>query len=149
MQLDSFKDSFAALVAELPVLGFEVGGNAIWRWIAALAAAILLFGLLRLVVSRFGRRLTRLAGHTTTFADDLMVGVITRLLDRVTRLGLTIKRLYLDRGCFSVPVIRWLQACDVPFEMPVMVLLPEHLHCIWTLPPDDDDFPARWRATWS
>jgi small-conductance mechanosensitive channel len=75
MQLDSFKDSFAALIAELPVLGFEVGGNAIWRWISALAAAILLFGLLRLVVSRLGRRLTRLAGHTTTFADDLMVGV--------------------------------------------------------------------------
>ena len=24
------------------------------------------------------------------------------------------------------------------------VLLPDHLHCIWTLPDGDDDFPARW-----
>ena len=34
---------------------------------------------------------------------------------------------------------------QLPFEMPVSVLLPDHLHCIWTLPADDDDFPERWR----
>lgn len=33
----------------------------------------------------------------------------------------------------------------LPFEVPAIVLLPDHLHCIWTLPPDDDDFPERWR----
>jgi len=33
----------------------------------------------------------------------------------------------------------------LPFEMHAIVLLPDHLHCIWTLPPDDDDFPTRWR----
>jgi putative transposase len=33
----------------------------------------------------------------------------------------------------------------LPFEVPAMVLLPDHLHCIWTLPMDDDDFPERWR----
>ena len=33
----------------------------------------------------------------------------------------------------------------LPFEIPAIVLLPDHLHCIWTLPPDDDDFPERWR----
>lgn len=33
----------------------------------------------------------------------------------------------------------------LPFEVFAMVLLPDHLHCIWTLPPDDDDFPERWR----
>ena len=27
-----------------------------------------------------------------------------------------------------------------------MVVLPEHLHVIWTLPPDDRDFPGRWKA---
>jgi len=32
-----------------------------------------------------------------------------------------------------------------PFKMPACVLLPDHLHCIWALPPDDDDFPVRWR----
>jgi putative transposase len=31
------------------------------------------------------------------------------------------------------------------FEMPAAVLLPDHMHCIWTLPPGDDDFPNRWR----
>lgn len=31
-----------------------------------------------------------------------------------------------------------------PFRMFACVLLPDHLHCIWTLPPNDDDFPARW-----
>lgn len=39
--------------------------------------------------------------------------------------------------------IRTVQA-DQPFEMPAVVLLPDHLHCIWTLPDDDDDYPSRW-----
>ena len=32
----------------------------------------------------------------------------------------------------------------------VMVVLPDHLHCIWTLPPADTDYPTRWRLikTW-
>lgn len=25
------------------------------------------------------------------------------------------------------------------------MVLPDHLHCLWRLPPDDDDFPMRWR----
>ena len=25
-----------------------------------------------------------------------------------------------------------------------MVILPDHLHCVWTLPPDDADFSIRW-----
>ena len=31
-----------------------------------------------------------------------------------------------------------------------MVVLPDHLHAIWTLPWDDADFPLRWRLikTW-
>jgi len=32
-----------------------------------------------------------------------------------------------------------------PFDMPVCVLLPDHLHCIWTLPDRDDNYPERWR----
>lgn len=30
------------------------------------------------------------------------------------------------------------------FDMFACVLLPDHLHCIWTLPEGDDDFPIRW-----
>src|SRR6478609_7324246 len=31
-----------------------------------------------------------------------------------------------------------------PFEIDAIVVLPEHLHAIWTLPPDDADFGTRW-----
>lgn len=70
-------------------------------------------------VIRKGKRVT--IALTSVRRDDMMVGVITRLLDRVNRLGIFIKRLYMDRGFYSVPVIRWLQVCDVPFEMPVII----------------------------
>lgn len=33
-----------------------------------------------------------------------------------------------------------------PFEIVAAVVLPDHLHMIWTLPPGDDDFPRRWSA---
>ena len=32
----------------------------------------------------------------------------------------------------------------LPFESDAWVLLPDHLHCIWTLPAGDVNFPARW-----
>lgn len=31
-----------------------------------------------------------------------------------------------------------------PFHMNAWVVLPDHMHCIWTMPTDDDDFSARW-----
>jgi putative transposase len=31
-----------------------------------------------------------------------------------------------------------------PFSMLAMVVLPEHLHAIWRLPPEDADYPTRW-----
>ena len=31
-----------------------------------------------------------------------------------------------------------------PFTIDAWVLLPDHLHCIWTLPPDDAEFGKRW-----
>jgi len=33
-----------------------------------------------------------------------------------------------------------------PFHIDAFVVLPDHLHCLWTLPPGDADFPARWRT---
>lgn len=32
-----------------------------------------------------------------------------------------------------------------PFRIRAFVLLPEHIHCIWTLSEDDNDFSMRWR----
>ena len=38
----------------------------------------------------------------------------------------------------------------LPFAVNAMVVLPDHLHCIWTLPSGDTDYPTRWRLikTW-
>jgi putative transposase len=33
-----------------------------------------------------------------------------------------------------------------PFHIDAWVILPEHMHCIWTLPEDDTDYSGRWRA---
>lgn len=33
-----------------------------------------------------------------------------------------------------------------PFTTVAIVLLPDHLHAIWTLPPGDDAYPQRWQA---
>ena len=32
----------------------------------------------------------------------------------------------------------------LPFEIDAWVLLPDHLHCLWTLSPEDHNFSARW-----
>ena len=32
-----------------------------------------------------------------------------------------------------------------PFEINAVVILPDHLHAVWSLPPDDADFSTRWR----
>jgi putative transposase len=32
-----------------------------------------------------------------------------------------------------------------PFRIDAWVVLPKHLHCLWTLPEGDSDFPDRWR----
>ena len=70
------------------------------------------------VISR-GKRVT-IALHAVR-RDETLVCVITRLLDQIAQLHISIKRLYLDRGFYCVPVIRWLLACDIPLEMPVIV----------------------------
>ena len=32
------------------------------------------------------------------------------------------------------------------FHVDAWVVLPEHMHCIWTLPDGDADFSSRWQA---
>jgi putative transposase len=32
----------------------------------------------------------------------------------------------------------------LPFQIDAWVLLPDHLHAIWTLPPEDNNYAARW-----
>jgi putative transposase len=33
----------------------------------------------------------------------------------------------------------------LPFRIDAWVVLPDHMHCLWTLPEGDSDFPERWR----
>jgi putative transposase len=33
-----------------------------------------------------------------------------------------------------------------PFRIDAWVVLPDHMHCLWTLPQGDADFPGWWRA---
>ena len=32
-----------------------------------------------------------------------------------------------------------------PFRIDAIVVLPDHLHCLWQLPPEDSDYSSRWR----
>ena len=35
---------------------------------------------------------------------------------------------------------------NAPFHIDAWVVLPEHMHCLWTLPEGDTNFSARWQA---
>jgi putative transposase len=35
--------------------------------------------------------------------------------------------------------------CRKPFRVNAWVVLPEHMHCLWTLPENDRDYSGRWR----
>jgi len=35
---------------------------------------------------------------------------------------------------------------QAPFHIDAWVVLPNHMHCAWTLPDGDSDFPKRWHA---
>ena len=60
------------------------------------------------------------------------------LLER--RLGLLTENVGLLRNAFA-EVRR-----QHPFSVRAIVVLPDHLHCIWTLPDGDSDFSTRWHG---
>lgn len=53
--------------------------------------------------------------------DETLVATVTYLLARLHPLRVRVKRLCLDRGFYSVPVIRWLKALNIPFLMPAVI----------------------------
>jgi putative transposase len=53
--------------------------------------------------------------------QETLVATVTYLLAMLSRLKIRVKRLYLDRGFYSVPVIRWLKALNIPFLMPAVI----------------------------
>ena len=55
------------------------------------------------------------------------------------RQSILIKNIQLVREAFQHVCSRH------PFIIDAAVILPDHLHCIWTLPENDDDYSMRWR----
>ena len=58
-------------------------------------------------------------------------------------------RLLVDRIDTLREALRYVQTRH-PFRIEAMVVLPDHLHAIWTLPTGDSNYPLRWRLlkTW-
>jgi putative transposase len=75
-------------------------------------------------------RRNRLAGGTYFFTVNLLDRGSELLVRRIDLLRDAVRRVR-DR---------------TPLHIDAWVVLPDHLHCLWTLPPDDADFPGRWRA---
>ena len=74
-------------------------------------------------------RRNRIAGATYFFTVNLAERSQSLLLDHIALL----------RGAFRYVRIQH------PFTIDAIVVLPDHLHAIWTLAPDDSDFALRWR----
>jgi putative transposase len=75
------------------------------------------------------------------------------------------RRAYDQGGCYFFTVVTydrrpWLTQPDIyqrlrqafrhvaatrPFHFDAIVVLPDHMHCIWQLPETDSDFSTRWR----
>ena len=53
--------------------------------------------------------------------QETLVATVTYLLAMLSPLRVRVKRLYLDRGFYNVPVIRWLKALNIPFLMPAVI----------------------------
>ena len=60
------------------------------------------------------------------------------LLERKS--GLLVK--YIDCLREAVRMVRLSQ----PFHIDAWVVLPDHMHCVWTLPEGDADYSSRWKA---
>ncbi|HVY23103.1 MAG TPA: transposase [Steroidobacteraceae bacterium] len=73
-------------------------------------------------------RRSKAKGASFFFTVNLADRSSTALVDHVNELRNVIRR------------VRVLH----PFEITAVVVLPEHLHCIWQLPPGDNDYPTRW-----
>ncbi|TXH64915.1 MAG: transposase [Lysobacteraceae bacterium] len=70
-----------------------------------------------------------LPGGTYFFTVNLLERRRRLLVERIEALGHAFRRARADR----------------PYTMVACVVLPDHLHCIWTLPEGDADIANRWR----
>ena len=75
-------------------------------------------------------RRNRVSGRTYFFTVNLFERRKQLLVDHIDELRIAIRKTRQTR----------------PFHIDAWVVLPDHMHCLWTLPDDDDDFSSRWRA---
>ena len=75
-------------------------------------------------------RRNRVPGGTYFFTVNLLERNLSLLTDHVDALRAAVRRVRAAR----------------PFHIDAWVVLPDHLHCMWTLPPHDADYSARWKA---
>jgi putative transposase len=53
--------------------------------------------------------------------------------------SLLVERIHALRQAFATT------RSELPFHVDAVSVLPDHLHCVWTLPEGDSDFPSRWQ----
>jgi putative transposase len=75
-------------------------------------------------------RRNRVPGGTYFFTVNLLDRRSALLTDRIATLRTAVQSARTRR----------------PFHIDAWVVLPDHMHCIWTLPAGDTDFPERWKA---
>ncbi|MGH8687032.1 MAG: REP-associated tyrosine transposase [Burkholderiales bacterium] len=74
-------------------------------------------------------RRARIAGGSYFFTVTLEDRMATLLVDHVDEL----------RRAFAAT------RSESPFKIDAIVVMPNHLHCVWTLPEGDSDYSARWQ----
>lgn len=72
----------------------------------------------------------RVPGSTIFFTVRLIDRASTLLTDHISAFGEAIRQARIHK----------------PFHVDAWVVLPDHMHAIWTLPPGDHDCSSRWRA---
>ncbi len=75
-------------------------------------------------------RRNRVAGGSFFFTVNLEDRKTTLLVDHIDKLRESIAK----------------TRRKMPFHIDAWVILPEHMHCIWTLPEGDDNYSGRWQA---
>jgi putative transposase len=71
-----------------------------------------------------------LSGGTYFFTFNLLERSSGLLVERIDALREAVRKVKASR----------------PFHIDAWVVLPDHMHAVWTLPPDDSDYSGRWRA---
>ena len=74
-------------------------------------------------------RRTKIKGGTYFFTLNLAERKKTLLIDEIDKLRYTINKVKKRH----------------PFKLDAMVILPDHLHALITMPMNDEDYPKRWR----